>query len=820
MVRKEWESLKKRLIMFLAVLLFISSGIAFLAGTSSKPASADVKADAVSGASPNYRTFKEHELKSIRNVAGGVEGGHYTCSKNSDPFTYFEQDWSGVGLSYLLEQEVGIKADTTAIKIIADDNYSVTLTLDEMRGNSNARGLKTILAYLKGAQSADNPNAPNPIGAPWVAPVAADQTLTDSEGPFRLVIPQQVEGPDPRNTVYSPAGTGTPNWNKAVQRVRAIEVQPTSTGVPPIDPASIPAGELVVYGNILNRHTFTVDQLKSIEPFTGTYHWKNKSAVEGDSVCTGLQLDYLIDEVLGTQAGATDVKLIASDAYSKSFTMNEVRAANANGLKMLLAWYIDADLTADGPIESVKPQADAAETNKSKWIRNLRVIEVDPIGTDPVPDATLIPSDRIIVCGKADAGNVPNEWYLAEGCTGFGFEEWILIGNPNSWKTHVLIDYMIEGAAVQTQELEVDPRSRTSIRVNSVIGDGKNVSARVEGYHGDSLLVERAMYWNNKQGGHCASGVTSLSNQWYLAEGCTAGGFETWVLLQNPGDTAANVNITYMNKDGEKAGPALSLPAKSRTTINAASTMGSDWNVSTKIDSDQPIIAERAMYWNDKRAGHDGTGVSSLSNQWYLAEGCTAGGFETWVLLQNPGDAAANVNITYMNADGVKAGPTVTLPAKSRTTINAADIMGNDWNVSTKIDSDQPIIAERAMYWDNTASGKGGGHCENGVTHGKFRSFLAEGCTAGGFETWALFQNPGNMDATVYITYLTGDGAVEREPLLVPAGKRVSISEKNDIGETYDVSFQATSTAPVVIERAVYWNNKLDGSCSQGLAAW
>ena len=124
------------------------------------------------------------------------------------------------------------------------------------------------------------------------------------------------------------------------------------------------------------------------------------------------------------------------------------------------------------------------------------------------------------------------------------------------------------------------------------------------------------------------------------------------------------------------------------------------------------------------------------------------------------------------------------------------------------------------MYWDNTASGKGGGHCENGVTHGKFRSFLAEGCTAGGFETWALFQNPGNMDATVYITYLTGDGAVEREPLLVPAGKRVSISEKNDIGETYDVSFQATSTAPVVIERAVYWNNKLDGSCSQGLAAW
>jgi hypothetical protein len=815
--------MKRHLILLLAALLVATAAIGFFTTASSKVAGAEAKVDTVSGASPNYRTFEENELKSIQKVGGGLEGGHYTCSKNSDPYNYSEQDWGGVGLSYLLEQEVGIKADTTAIKVIADDNYSVTLTLDEMRSNSNPRGLKTILGYMKGNASADNPHTPDATGAPWIAPVTPDQTLAATEGPFRLIMPQKVEGPDPRNTNYSPAGSGTPNWNKAVQRVRAIEVQPTPTGLPPIDPKSIPSNEIVVYGNILNRHTFTVNQIKSIEPTTATYHWKNKAAVEGDSPCTGLQLDYLIDNVIGTQSDATGVTLIAADTvkFSKSFTLAEMRTANSNNLKMLLAWNIDnADLTADGPIEFVKPQADPTETNKSKWIKNIRVIQVDPIGTDPVPDWTLVPSDRIIVCGKSDAGNVPSVWYLAEGCTGFGFEEWILIANPNSWSTHVIIDYMIEGEAMQTQELDIAPRTRMSIRVNSVIGDGKNVSARVEGYHGDSLLVERAMYWNNKQGGHCASGVTSLSKQWYLAEGCTAGGFETWVLLQNPGDTAANINITYMNADGAKAGPALSLPAKSRTTVNVASTMGSDWNVSTKVDSDQPMIAERAMYWNNRRGGHDATGVTSLSKQWYMAEGCTAGGFETWVLLQNPGDTAANVNITYMNADGAKAGPSLSLPARSRTTVNAGTTMGSDWNVSTKVDSDQPVIAERAVYWNNTAAGKGGGHCETGVDHGKFRSFLAEGCTAGGFETWVLLQNPGNMDATVYITYLTSKGAVERAPLVVPAGKRVSINEVADVGETYDVSCQATSTAPVVIERAVYWNSKAEGSCSHGLLTW
>ena len=65
--------------------------------------------------------------------------------------------------------------------------------------------------------------------------------------------------------------------------MRAIEVQPVPPGIPPLDPAAVPPGEIVVYGNILNRKTFTVDQLKSIKPMTATYHWLNNAMVEGDT---------------------------------------------------------------------------------------------------------------------------------------------------------------------------------------------------------------------------------------------------------------------------------------------------------------------------------------------------------------------------------------------------------------------------------------------------------------------------------------------------------------------------------------------------------
>ncbi len=137
------------------------------------------------------------------------------------------------------------------------------------------------------------PHAPDATGAPWVTPVPANQVIDrdapDGEGPFRLVMPQKVEGPDPRNAAYNPPGTGDPNWNKSVRMVRAIEVQPVPPGIPALEPESVPAGEILVYGNILNRRTLTVDRLKSLDAVTAAYPWKNKYDETGTTTCTGVQ---------------------------------------------------------------------------------------------------------------------------------------------------------------------------------------------------------------------------------------------------------------------------------------------------------------------------------------------------------------------------------------------------------------------------------------------------------------------------------------------------------------------------------------------------
>jgi len=97
--------------------------------------------------------------------------------------------------------------------------------------------------------------------------------------------------------------------------------------------------------------------------------------------------------------------------------------------------------------------------------------------------------------------------------------------------------------------------------------------------------------------------------EWYLAEGCTEGDFETWVLVQNPNDSPAQVNLTFLTEQGPVPGPQAALPPNSRLTWNAGEYVTS-FHVSTKVESNRPVVAERAVYWNQREGGHDSIGVT------------------------------------------------------------------------------------------------------------------------------------------------------------------------------------------------------------------
>jgi hypothetical protein len=99
-------------------------------------------------------------------------------------------------------------------------------------------------------------------------------------------------------------------------------------------------------------------------------------------------------------------------------------------------------------------------------------------------------------------------------------------------------------------------------------------------------------------GGHNSIGVTSPSTTWYLAEGFTGGDFDEWILLQNPNQEAAFVEITYQIKGGSPQYYSYEVPANSRYTIHVDDIPGMGAvEVSANISSNKPIVAERAMYF-------------------------------------------------------------------------------------------------------------------------------------------------------------------------------------------------------------------------------
>ncbi|MDY6794959.1 MAG: YCF48-related protein [Actinomycetota bacterium] len=420
----------------------------------------------------------------------------------------------------------------------------------------------------------------------------------------------------------------------------------------------------------------------------------------------------------------------------------------------------------------------------------------------------------------------PTTWYLPEGSTGGDeagtFETWVLVENPNQGAATVDITYMTPGGEVPGPRLTMGGESRLTVNVAEDVPDEWNVSTRVEA--DTPVVAERAMYWNAsdnyRQCAHGSIGLGHLSRDWYLAEGSTGdgedGSFETWVLVQNPGGDQAEVDITYMTPDGAVEGPHLSLLPGSRQTVNVADSVPDQWSVSTMIDSSVPVAAERSTYWNGnsyRQAANASIGASSPSREWYFAEGSTgsnnAGTLETWVLLANPSEHTVKAKVNYHVPDGQVKGPEVTIEPFSRQTVNVAETVPDDFHVSTEVVADGPVVAERAMYW-NTSTYHQAAHGSIGSMSPRTEWMLAEGSTGsdalGGFDTWILIQNPSEKIASLQLTYMTPQGPVDGPDFKLSPDSRLSVPVAETVPGNWSVSTRVISDQPVVAERAVYWS--------------
>jgi hypothetical protein len=421
-------------------------------------------------------------------------------------------------------------------------------------------------------------------------------------------------------------------------------------------------------------------------------------------------------------------------------------------------------------------------------------------------------------------------FYFAEGYTGDGFREYICLGNPANSVAHCTVTYLFPAGGSQEEELEVAAGSRCTINVNASIGDGREVSALVESDM--PIAAERPMYFTYKgvwTGGHDAVGARSPSTTWYFAEGYTGPGFEEWLCVMNPGDTAAGLEFRFQTQEkGEVIKTGYAVPPRSRASFPVNDILGEGYQASLELRSDTPVVAERPMYFDYTgpggkhwQGGHCAAGAVSLSTRHHFAEGTTRNGFEEWLTIQNPNAVDITVNASYQMGTGqgesVDGGYAV--PAGSRITVFVPLETGNGKDVSVLLSSTLPFLAERPMYFDYHHGDivAQGGHCAMGIPLPSMQWFFAEGYTGAGFDEWLCLQNPASTDALVRVAYFTQEtGMLPARELTVPAGSRVNVMVDDDAGTGYQLScgIEVVSGPGIVAERPVYFSSPGGGGGS------
>ncbi|MDQ3811327.1 MAG: DUF5719 family protein [Chloroflexota bacterium] len=299
--------------------------------------------------------------------------------------------------------------------------------------------------------------------------------------------------------------------------------------------------------------------------------------------------------------------------------------------------------------------------------------------------------------------------------------------------------------------------------------------------------------------GHSTTGARQPARTWYLAEGSSVPPFETWILLLNPNGIPTVAQLRFMREDGSIVEHAELVPPMGRRSVyvNALFTTS---GFATEIRSDQPIVVERAMYFDHGQGGHDTLATAEPGRTWYFAAGGSRANFDTWLLLDNPGSAPATVRVSFMTDTGqVVTQPMFVLPHARASLLT--DLVVPNAVYGMRVESDQPIVAERAVYFD---SGRGGFDAA-AVAAPAAEWFLAEGSTLGSYESQLSVLNPQPQPVNVQVDYHPQEGdAPPPQRFSVGASSRMTLDINPRVPDS-NVAMRVTADRPIVVERTTYF---------------
>lgn len=268
---------------------------------------------------------------------------------------------------------------------------------------------------------------------------------------------------------------------------------------------------------------------------------------------------------------------------------------------------------------------------------------------------------------------------------------------------------------------------------------------------------------------------------------------------------------------------AVTVPPHQRATLNIRA-LAPNRSLGLSVTSDQPVAAERVLYWGDgsgsaKYGSSVSSGIRGASTIWTFPYVSASNGDQAYLSFANPTNVNAQVQFSVigLRRNTVALSP-FTLRAGVRMTVALPSQGTNGGPVSIVARSDVPIVAEQAQYFGGSPNtGAHTGSVEAGVPSAVQWAFAGSDAVGLNSSVWYVY-NPGAADATLSGTLYGVDGKVTTVQRVAPAGKLSRIDGTLDPAGMASGGMLWTSTVPVSMAQVWQGANDALGAVLGGLA--
>lgn len=388
----------------------------------------------------------------------------------------------------------------------------------------------------------------------------------------------------------------------------------------------------------------------------------------------------------------------------------------------------------------------------------------------------------------------PHQAHLAYVPVDTDADSWIVMQNPSDQAASAELRFSRVDGGREQRSVSVAGGARYAVSAGQLVSSGE-YSVVIESDR--PLAAERSIFLGADA--LTTSAVAAPSRTWFFAEGSTEAPLETLIALFNPNSRESSAKLTFFGDRGRLRTADVRLAPGARTVVNLAE-MVSSGGVSTVIETEQPLVAERVTFLNGRSAGDGAIGSVAASATWSFADANTTPGSDSWLVLLNPTDVDATVQARMLGASGSLGERTYSVPARARLPI----LLNQEFpeqRFGIVLGSDQPIVAERSEYL-NEGNGPIASASVIGTIDAGSAWTFPEGAGQSAQSASIALMNASDTPAAVRLDLIGDKGRVTNRDVRVSPQSTHVFEIPRDASES-TLSVRVNADRPITVERQI-----------------